>query len=63
MNKLNKNFQKAISSSSTLVGSLLFFGIIGFYLSNKFNNRFWFIGLLIFGAVFGLYDLYKQIKK
>ncbi len=52
-----------MSASSTLIGSLLFFGIFGYYLSIKYQNKFWFIGLLILGAMIGLYDLYKQIKK
>ena len=63
MNPFNKNLQKAISASSTLIGSILFFGIIGYYLSNYYENKIWLIGLLIFGSVFGLYDLYKQINR
>ena len=43
----NKNLQKAISASSTLIGSILFFGIIGYYLSNYYENKIWLIGLLI----------------
>ena len=63
MNPFNNSLQKAMSASSTLIGSLLFFGIFGYYLSIKYQNKFWFIGLLILGAMIGLYDLYKQIKK
>jgi len=63
MNQFNNGLQKAITAASTLLGSLSLFGIIGYYLSNKFDNNFWFIGLLIFGSIIGLYDLYKQIKK
>ena len=63
MNKFNKNLQKAISSSSVLIGSILFFGLIGFWLQKKYNNEIWLIGCLILGAFFGLYELYKQIKK
>ena len=63
MNPFNKNLQKSLSASSTLIGSLLFFGILGYYLTNKFNNKLYFISLLILGAIVGLYDLYKQINK
>jgi F0F1-type ATP synthase assembly protein I len=63
MNKFNKNLQKAIGVSSTILGSILFFGIIGFFLKNKFDNPIWLIVCLILGSVVGLYDLYKQINK
>ncbi len=63
MNKFNKNLQKAISISSTILGSILLFGIIGFFLKNKFDNLLWLIVCLILGAVIGLYEMYKQINK
>jgi len=63
MNKFNKNLQKAIGVSSAILGSILFFGIIGFFLKNKFDNPIWLIVCLILGSVVGLYDLYKQINK
>ena len=63
MNKLNQTLQKAISISSTILGSLFFFGLIGYFLSKKFDNELWLIYLLIIGAFIGLYELYKQIKK
>ena len=63
MNKFNKNLQKAISISSTILGSILLFGIIGFFLKNKFNNPTWLIGCLILGSIIGLYEMYKQIDK
>ena len=63
MNKFNKNFQKAISVSYTLIGSILLFGAIGYFLSDKFQNELWQAGCLILGAVVGLYELYKQMNK
>tara|TARA_Y100001968_G_C18937688_1_gene517233 strand:+ start:246 stop:437 length:192 start_codon:yes stop_codon:yes gene_type:complete len=63
MNPFNNSLQKAMAASSTLIGSISLFGIIGYYLSNKYDTNFWFIGLLIFGSIIGLYDLYKQINK
>ena len=63
MNKFNKNLQKAISISSTILGSILLFGIIGFFLKNKFDNAVWLIVCLILGSVIGLYEMYKQINK
>ena len=63
MNKFNKNLQKAISISSTILGSILLFGIIGFFLKNKFDNLIWLIVCLILGSIIGLYEMYKQINK
>ena len=63
MSPYNNSLQKAIAAASTLIGSISLFGIIGFYLSDKYDNNYFFVGLLIFGSIIGLYDLYKQIKK
>tara|TARA_B110000116_G_C16523524_1_gene441105 strand:- start:248 stop:439 length:192 start_codon:yes stop_codon:yes gene_type:complete len=63
MNKFNKNLQKSLSASSTLIGSLFLFGVLGYYLTGKFNNQLYLICFLILGALVGLYDLYKQINK
>jgi len=63
MNKSNKTLQKAIAASSSLLGSLLFFGAIGYFLKNKLQNNYILIIFLILGAIIGLYDLYKQIRK
>ena len=63
MNKFNRNLQKSLSAASTLIGSLLLFGVLGYYLTEKFNNQLYLICFLIFGALVGLYDLYKQINK
>ena len=61
--KLPKNFQKNISTAYILLGSILGLGGLGFWLSIKYNNKLWFIFLLIIGVVAGMYELYKQIKK
>jgi len=63
MNKFNKTLQKAIAVSYTLVGALLMFGIIGYYLSKKLQSPFLFFGGLILGSIIGLYQLYKQINQ
>ena len=62
MNQYRKTLQKALSISSTLKGSLLFCGIIGYLLKIKFENVLWLVVSLIIGAIVGLYELYKQIK-
>ena len=63
MSKFKNNLQKAISASSTLLGSILLFGVIGYYLKYEFKNDLWFISFLILGSSIGLFDLYKQISK
>jgi len=63
MSRFRSNLQKAISASSTLLGSILLFGMIGYYLMNEYKNDFWFISFLILGSFIGLFDLYKQISK
>jgi len=63
MNNSKKTLQIAISVSYTLLGAILLCGGIGYYLSKKFQNPFLFFGGLILGAIIGLYELYKQIKK
>jgi|TARA_B100000212_G_scaffold161790_1_gene121659 uncharacterized membrane protein len=63
MSRFRSNLQKAISASSTLLGSILLFGMIGYYLMNEYKNDFWFISFLILGSLIGLFDLYKQISK
>ena len=63
MSRFRSNLQKAISASSTLLGSILLFGMIGYYLMNEYKNDFWFISFLILGSIIGLFDLYKQISK
>ena len=62
MRKYNRSLQKALSISSTILGSLVLFGGTGYFLSKKFNNDLWLL-LIIVGAIVGLYELYKQINK
>ena len=61
--KLPKNFQKNISTAYILLGSILGLGIIGFILSQKYNNQIWFISLLLIGCIIGMYELYKRLNK
>jgi len=63
MNKFNKKLQKSVSASSTILGSILLFGIIGYFLKNKFDSPILLTACLILGAIVGLYELYKQINK
>ena len=60
--KLPKNFQKNISTAYILLGSILGLGIVGFILSQKYNNQIWFISLLLIGCIIGMYELYKRIN-
>ena len=59
--KLPKNFQKNISTAYILLGSILGLGIIGFILSQKYNNQILFISFLLIGCIIGMYELYKRI--
>ena len=59
--KLPKNFQKNISTAYILLGSILGLGIVGFILSQKYNNQIWFISFLLIGCIIGMYELYKRI--
>ena len=59
--KLPKNLQKNISTAYILLGSILGLGIIGFILSQKYNNQIWFISFLLIGCIIGMYELYKRI--
>ena len=63
MNKNIKSFHKAVSVSSILVGTMLFFGVSGYLLSEKFNNQIWFVALLILGVIISLYQTYKIINR
>ena len=60
--KLPENFSKTITTAYTLLGSILVFGGLGYYLSIKYNNNIWFMSLLFLGAIVGMYELYKRIK-
>ena len=58
----NRNFQKALTAAYTLLGSLLVFVGIGYYLSHRYDNIMWLAGMLVVGVIVGMYELYKQIK-
>ena len=62
MQKPDRNFQKAMTAAYTLLGSLLVFLGAGYYLSHRYDNIIWLIGMLMVGVVVGMYELYKQIK-
>ena len=59
--KLPKNFQKNISTAYILLGSILGLGVVGYFLSQKYNNQIWFISFLLIGCIIGMYELYKRI--
>ena len=63
MNKYNKNLQKALSISSTILGALLLFSGLGYFLYKKMDNEIWIIALPLIGVLVGLYEAYKQINK
>tara|TARA_B100000315_G_C14181480_1_gene409112 strand:- start:126 stop:326 length:201 start_codon:yes stop_codon:yes gene_type:complete len=57
-------FQKAIGASYTILGSLAFFGLIGYWLDQKIGGEsFWVIIGLLLGVVVGMYELAKYILK
>jgi F0F1-type ATP synthase assembly protein I len=60
--KLPKNFSKTITAAYTLLGSMLVFGGLGYYLSTTYDNNVWFMSLLMLGAIIGMYELYKRIN-
>ncbi len=62
MQEPNRNFQKAMTAAYTLLGAILALGGLGYYLFMQYDNILWFIGLLLFGMIIGMYELYKQIK-
>tara|TARA_Y100000590_G_scaffold414881_1_gene512138 strand:+ start:751 stop:942 length:192 start_codon:yes stop_codon:yes gene_type:complete len=63
MSKYNKNLQKALSISSTILGSVLFCLIVGYILYQKSNNLFWLLFFALLGIMVGLYESFKQINK
>ena len=54
----------AASASYTLIGAVIFFCIIGFYIDNQYKTIPWFTLLgLIIGLIIGFYELAKIIWK
>ena len=62
MSQKNSNLQKAMSAGSAMSGSLIVCGGIGYFLSEKYNQEFYLLIGLIFGAIVGMYEIYKLIK-
>ena len=58
----NSNLQKAMAAGSAMSGALLFCGGLGYFLFNKYHEKFYLLAGLIIGAIIGMYEIYKQIK-
>ena len=63
MKKYNKSLYKALSISSTILGSLMFCILIGYIIYQKTNNKIWFLFLAFIGIIIGLYEAFKQMNK
>ncbi len=63
MLKPGSNLQKAIVAGFSMSGSLLAFGICGYIISKKYDNQLFLLFGLIFGTAFGLYEIFRQMKK
>ena len=61
----NRNgLQKAIGASYSVLGSLVFFGLLGYWLDRPSGGEnFWLIIGLFLGVFVGLYELAKYILK
>ena len=57
--------QKAIGASYSIIGSLLLFGLGGYWLDKQSNDgeHFWLILGLLIGVFLGLYELSKFMLK
>lgn len=63
-NPPGSNFQKGIAAASTVLGSILLFGLLGHWMGNKTGHyKIWLISCLLFGAFTGLYHLAKDTLK
>ena len=63
MLKPDSNLQKAVVAGFSMSGSLLAFGIFGYIVSKKYDNQFFLLLGLIVGTAFGLYEIFRQMKK
>ena len=65
MPKNNQNgLHRAIGASYTVLGSLAFFGFLGYWLDHRTGGgNFWMIIGLFLGVIVGLYELAKYILK
>ena len=62
--KSRNGLQKAIGASYTILGSLTFFGLLGYWLDRRYGvESFWIIIGLLLGVVVGMYELAKYILK
>jgi uncharacterized membrane protein len=61
--KPDSNLQKAVVAGFSMSGSLLAFGIFGYMVSKKYDNQIFLLFGLIIGTVFGLYEIFRQMKK
>tara|TARA_B100000959_G_C14878909_1_gene581658 strand:- start:219 stop:410 length:192 start_codon:yes stop_codon:yes gene_type:complete len=60
----NKNFQKAIGASYTVIGALVLFGLIGYWMDQQNEGEsFWLVAGLLLGVVVGMYELAKYMLK
>ena len=61
----NQNgLQKAIGASYSVLGSLAFFGLVGYFLDRRAGEQsFWIIVGLLLGVVVGMYELAKYILR
>ena len=63
-NKNQNSLQKAIGASYSIIGSLMLFGLGGFWLDKQSEGgNFWLIIGLLMGVIVGLYELSKIILK
>ncbi len=52
----------AAGASYALIGAVIVFGLIGYYLDNRFNSQPWFLlGGILLGIISGFYQLAKTI--
>ena len=63
MLKPGSNLQKAVVAGCSMSGYLLSFGIFGYMVSKKYDNQIFLLFGLILGTAFGLYEIFRQMKK
>jgi len=63
MKKPGSNLQKAIIAGSSMTGYLFTFGLLSYIVSKKFDNELYLIIGLILGAILGLCEVFRQMKK
>ena len=52
----------AAGASYALIGAVILFGLLGYYLDNRFNSQPWFLlGGILLGIICGFYQLAKTI--